>query len=67
MCQVQQEGDGKFGDVYKCGKWVHGRCMKMKTVTSTLAKGFVCEHVLIQRKELWNEVKNYHFLTRLTL
>ena len=26
----------------KCGKWVHGRCAKMKRVTSTLAKGFVC-------------------------
>ena len=25
----------------KCGKWVHGRCAKMKRVTSTLAKGFV--------------------------
>ena len=27
----------------KCGKWVHCRCSKMKRVTSTLAKGFVCE------------------------
>ena len=27
----------------KCGKWVHGRCAKMKSVTSTLAKGFVCK------------------------
>ena len=27
----------------KCGKWVHGRCAKMKRVTSTLAKGFVNE------------------------
>ena len=27
----------------KCGKWVHGRCAKMKRVTSALAKGFVCE------------------------
>ena len=25
----------------KCGKWVHNRCMKMKWVTLTLAKGFV--------------------------
>ena len=25
----------------KCGKWVHGRCAKMKTVISTLSKGFV--------------------------
>ena len=27
----------------KCGKWVHGRCAKMKRVTLTLAKGLVCE------------------------
>ena len=26
----------------KCGKWVHGRCAKMKRATSTLAKGFAC-------------------------
>ena len=50
----------------KCGKWVHGRCANMKRVISTLAKGIVCE-LGIQRKELWNQVKKYHFLTRLTL
>ena len=27
----------------KCGKWVHGKCAKMKRVTSTLTKGFVYE------------------------
>ena len=27
----------------KCCKWVHGKSEKMKRVTSTLAKGFVCE------------------------
>ena len=27
----------------KCGKWVHGTCAKMKRVTSTHAKGFICE------------------------
>ena len=36
----------------KCCKWVHGRCTKMKRVTSTLEKGFVFELVLIQWKEL---------------
>ena len=53
----------------KCGKWVHGRSTKIKRVTSTLAKGFVCKllYLLIQRKELWNQVKKYHFVTRLTL
>ena len=27
----------------KCGKWVHGRCAKMRMVTSTLAKDYVCK------------------------
>ena len=43
----------------KCGKWVHGRCAKMKRMTSTLAKGFVCElcantkeGIVEQREEL---------------
>ena len=27
----------------KCGKWVHGRCDKMKRVTWTLAKDFICK------------------------
>ena len=26
----------------QCGKWIHGRCAKMKRVTTSLAKGFVC-------------------------
>ena len=53
----------------KCGKWIHGRCARMKRVTSTLAKGFACKllYVLIQRKKLWNPVKKYHFVIRLTL
>ena len=51
----------------KCDKWVHGRCAKMKRVISTLAKGLFVNYVLIQRKESWNQVKKYHFLTLLTL
>ena len=27
----------------KCGKWVHGRCAKIKRMTSTVAKGFACK------------------------
>ena len=50
----------------KCGKWVHGRCAKMKRMTSTPAKGFVCK-LCVNTKELWNQVKKHHFLTRLTL
>ena len=34
----------------KCGKLVQGRCVKMKRVTSILAKGFVCE-VCVYTKE----------------
>ena len=26
-----------------CGKWVHGRCARMKRVTPSLAESFVCE------------------------
>ena len=29
----------------KCGKWVHGRCARMKWVSSTLAKGFACKEM----------------------
>ena len=41
----------------KCGKWVHGRCVKMKKVTSILAKGFIWGDVLKQSKELSNQLK----------
>ena len=30
----------------KCGKWVHGICIKMKKVISTLANNFVCERCI---------------------
>ena len=51
----------------KGGKWVHGRCTKMKRVISTLEKVSFVNYVFMQRKEWWNQMKNYHFLTRLTL
>ena len=35
----------------KCGKWIHGRRAKMKRVTSTLAKGFVCELCVYTKEE----------------
>ena len=50
MRQVRQEGDGKLVMCTKCGKWVHSRCAKMKIVTSTLAKSFVCK-VCVDTKE----------------
>ena len=34
---------GKRGMSTRCSKWVQGKCTKMKRVTSTLGKGFVCK------------------------
>ena len=34
----------------KYGEWVHGRCTKINRVTSTLAKGFVCEPCTYTKK-----------------
>ena len=42
MVDACKFNNGKFS-MCKCGKWVHGRCMKMNRVTSTLARGVVCE------------------------
>ena len=50
----------------KCGKRVHGRCVKMKRVTSTLVKGFVCK-LCVDTKEGIVEPGEKYFLTRLTL
>ena len=36
----------------KCGKWVHGRRTKMKSVTSTMAKDFICERCVEAMKEI---------------
>ena len=35
----------------KCSKEVHARCAKIKRVTTTLAKGFVCEQCFKTIKE----------------
>ena len=52
----------------KCGKWyMIDACMKIKRATSTWQKVLFVNYVLKQRKELCNQVKKYHFLTRLTL
>ena len=51
----------------KCCKWVHGRCAKMKRVTSTLAKGFVCELYVDTKEEMVEPGEELSFLTRLTL
>ena len=48
----------------QCGKWVHAKSAKMKRVTTTLAKGFVCEQCANTIKELNKEI---YFLTRSSL
>ena len=45
----------------KCGKWVHGRCVKMNRVTSTLAKSFVCEQSADTIKEIVEPSKEISF------
>ena len=40
----------------KRGKWVHGRYAKTKRVTSTLAKGFVCELCVDAKEGIVEEV-----------
>ena len=51
----------------KCGKWVHGRCAKMKRVTSTLAKGFVCELCVYAKEGIVEPGEELSFLTRMIL
>ena len=48
----------------KCGEWVHGRCAKMKRVTSTLAKGFDCELCVYTKEGIVEPGEELHFLTR---
>ena len=51
----------------KCGKWMHGRCAKMKRVTSTLAKSFVCKVCVDAKKGIVEPGEKISLLTRLTL
>ena len=41
--KVDPCGKRVMANLVMCGKWVVGRCTKIKRMTSTLAKGFVCE------------------------
>ena len=36
----------------KCMKWIHGRCAKMRRVTPSLAKHFVCAQCWKQKKHV---------------
>ena len=51
----------------KCSKWVHGRCAKMKRVTSTLAKGFVCEICVYAKEGIMEPGEKLSFVTRLSV
>ena len=51
----------------KYGKWEFGRCAKMKSMTSTLAKGFVCELCVDTMKGIGKPGEDISFLTRWTL
>ena len=51
----------------KCGKWVHGRCAKMKRVTSTVAKGFVCKLRVNTKEGILEPDEELSFLTKLIL
>ena len=45
----------------KCCKWVRGRCAKMKRVTLTLAKGFVCELCVYTKERIVGPGKEISF------
>ena len=51
----------------KSGKWVHGRCAKIKVATSTQAKGFVCELCVHTMEAIVKPGEEYYFMVRLTL
>ena len=53
--------------VTKCGKWVHGRCEKIKRAISTLEKGFVCELCVDTMEGIVEPSEELSFLTRLIL
>ena len=42
MWYLWEVSNGKFSGEWKCGKWIHGRCTKVKRVTSRLGRDFLC-------------------------
>ena len=51
----------------KCGKCVHGRCMKRNRVPSTLAKGFVCKRYVEAIKGIVKPHEELPFHNQVTL
>ena len=51
----------------KCGKWVHGKCAKMRRVSLTLAKGFVCERCAKTMKRTVEPGEEFSFLDQMEL
>ena len=46
----------------KCGKWIHGRCTKVKRVTSRLGRDFVCGRCKKQADGLVEPVRGFCYL-----
>ena len=42
MWNMWQKGDCKLSAMYISEQWIHGRCLKLKKVTPSVAKFFVC-------------------------
>ena len=55
MWYLWEASNGKFS--VKCGKWIHGRCAKVKRVTSRLGRDFVCGRCKKQADELAEPVE----------
>ena len=51
----------------KCGKWVRGRCAKMKRVTLSLAKDFVCKEYFETIERIVEPDEELSFLTKSSL
>ena len=50
-----------------CGKWVHGRCGKMKRVILTLAKGFACKRCVEAKKGICKPAEELIFYDQMEL
>ena len=51
----------------KCGKWLQCRCVKLKRVTSTLEKGFICERCVEAIKRNVEPAKKLTFYLQVEL
>ena len=59
--KISKNSKSSKSPLSKCDKWVHGRCAKMKKVTSTLAKDFVCELCVDTTEGIWKPSEEISF------